>query len=556
MKLTMHNIRSIQTAEIQLDGPLTLIMGRNQSGKTTLLNTVAALVLGERNLYGATAKDAAPVLREGETVASASLEIGDGGSQGDFASGLIWPAYDHQTNGTPPPANEITLGRVDPAGDFKPKDWAAFVRQISGAGKIKNQTILDALIDVGQFGKFEEEIDQTIKILKQGWDVAAKHCEDKRLAARRRWEKATGEKFGTSKADGWTAEGCGGVMPTDDDIDALEVEISTLKAELSRSLAMDEIGAADAEAVREEIKAQADAANKLTGKIEQLKTEEGRIRSELSQYPQSGPLCCPHCQREVELKGGTLTKYVEGQFVRGSDAHNDLVARLEKVSAEYAKLAEEKGTLVAERTANQSVLDAISRAGSGARAADVVKRDIEVAETRYRALTVTREALRAYSEWSFWNSAHELLAPTGLRMQATIAALKELNPRMDLISGDLFPGHDVKFVERDGDVRLLFDWHGYNFLVWNGDPNSYALRINIMLQILEAQRLGSGSFVIIDRFDTLEKQHKNGVMNALLKAEVPAIIGQMVNEKPAKDLLAGAGVGRSYFINDGIVENV
>ena len=72
MKLTMHNIRSIQTAEIQLDGPLTLIMGQNQSGKTTLLNTVAALMLGERNLYGATAKDATPVLREGTEVASAS----------------------------------------------------------------------------------------------------------------------------------------------------------------------------------------------------------------------------------------------------------------------------------------------------------------------------------------------------------------------------------------------------------------------------------------------------------------------------------------------------
>ena len=491
-------------------------------------------------------------------------EIGDGGSQGDFASGLIWPAYDHQTNGTPPPANEVTLGRVDPAGDFKPKDWAAFVRQISGAGKIKNDQVMNKLkVLAGE--TWTGEIEGLMAILKQGWDVAAKHCEDKRLAARRRWEKATGEKFGTSKADGWTAEGYDEAgealqdprLKTRDDVIAhAEVTISTLKAELSRSLAMDEIGAADAEAVREEIQAQGDAANKLTGKIEQLRAEEGRIRSELSQYPQSGPLCCPHCQREVELKGGTLAKYVEGQFVRGSDAHNDLVDRLEKVSAEYAKLAEEKGTLVAERTANQSVLDAISRAGSGARAADVVQRDIEVAETRYRALTVTREALRAYSEWSFWNGAYELLAPTGLRMQATIAALKELNPRMDLISGDLFPGHDVQMIPTDDAISLRFDGWDYNALVWSGDPNSYALRINIMLQILEAQRLGSGSFVIIDRFDTLEKQHKNGVMNALLKAKVPAIIGQMVNEKPAKDLLAGAGVGRSYFINDGIVENV
>jgi len=184
--------------------------------------------------------------------------------------------------------------------------------------------------------------------------------------------------------------------------------------------------------------------------------------------------------------------------------------------------------------------------------------ELVIARNRLTALKATKAATEAYSEWSFWNAAYDLLGPTGLRLQATIAALKELNPRIAKVAADLFPEHQVNIVELpDGaGVSLRFDDMSYGMLVWDGDPNSYALRIKILFQILEAQRLGNGAFILIDRFDTLEKTHKNGVFQALIKTGVQAIIGQMANEKPEKDLLAAADVGKTFWINNGTVEAV
>jgi len=354
MKFTVHNIRSISKADMDIDG-LTLVLGQNQSGKTTLLNTVAALMLGERNLYGATAKDASPVLRKGEEVASAQLA--HGGSN-PWSNRLIWPAYDHGTVGTTPPSNEITLGRVDPAGDFKPKEWAAFVRQISGAGGIKRQDIEKSLGEITQDrGGCGEEFQGLMSLLKQGWDVAAKHAEDKRTEARRRWEKITNERFGASKADGWAAEG----YTHDEDIERLEKHIAELEAAARKADVKAELLDTDIPTLKADILERGGQSNALGHDLEALRRREAELQKALSFYPHTDPLACPHCGAMVEIKSGKIAKHEQGEHVRGSDEHKQLVTKLGEVQTDIEAKSDERGKLVAMNTADQALLKRLEK---------------------------------------------------------------------------------------------------------------------------------------------------------------------------------------------------
>lgn len=549
MKLIINNIRSLSKVDIDFDS-LTLITGANQSGKTTLLNTVSALMLGEKNLYGATAKDASPVIKTGTETASAQLNSSetDDDDIAIWSSSMIWPRYDASGHGVAPPANEITMGRVDPAGQYDAKQWADFIRKICNAGGLKIGAVK------AEMEKLEASDDQVTRVmtsLKSGWDDAAKHCETERRRARRDWESATGEKFGATKSD-WQADG---YVP-DDDPEKLAVELEALKAELTRATVSEEMAGGDVDDLKSKILAMGEESNKIGGKIELIRKRQADLEDQIRHYPTTDPLSCPDCGVLLELKAGKLEPHEPSKYVRGSDEHNALISELDAVKADYDELAQQRGTITANIEADNIVFKKLSEAREATRDKHQVGSDLKAIERRLTAATISVNAHTAFNEWSFWDQAMNLVGPTGLRLQATIKALKELNPRIEAIAAMLFPDHQVRLDGDDIGVTLLFDSMSYKTLVWSGDPNSYAMRIKIMFQILEAQRLGNDAFILIDRFDTLEKRHKSGVLNCLHKLGITAIIGQMANEKPPKDILNIAGVGGTFWINDGKLEAV
>ena len=104
-------------------------------------------------------------------------------------------------------------------------------------------------------------------------------------------------------------------------------------------------------------------------------------------------------------------------------------------------------------------------------------------------------------------------------------------------------------------MAFVVDGQPYHSLVWKHDPNSYALALQMVLQIMAAQRDGIDPLVLIDRFDTLDKPRQNAVLNTLVKKKINAIIAG-TDARPDRDRLAAASVGRTYWIDEGIIKPV
>lgn len=552
MQFTVHNVRSIRSADITIED-LTLVCGPNLAGKTTLLNTAAALMLGDRQLYGATQKDAQSVVSEGADIASARIvAAAAGGDMPDWSTGMIWPKCDHTENGERPPANAVTMGKINPVADFDAKQWAGFVRSIAGGGGITSQQISEEI--EATCGKGDARIGEVLDTLKQGWDAVTKLCDDRRNSARKAWEGATGEKFGTTKAKGWRHESdVNGADPAE-----LGKRLAALEEEHSRALVSEELGTRNADELHKLMMTQGEQSNRIGGKLAKLRTEIAETQHELSFFPHSDPLNCPCCGVVLELKGGTLSEHKAGAYVRNSDAHKALIEQLDDQQAMEKKITAERGTICAELRANESVLARLKAAAATSRAKQDVHAELVTVRQMLAAAEATAKAGAAWRDWSFWKAAGDVVGPTGLRLQATVKALKELNPRLAAIARMIFPGHEVALVhdEAANTVALMYDGKPYQQLVWGADPNSYELRAKALFQLLEAQRLGDGAWIIIDRFDTLEKTHKNGLFKAIMALGITALIGQMMSDKPEKDTLAAAGVGRTYWIDSGTVRAV
>ena len=205
MNFTLQNVRSLKSAELN-GGGITLVTGRNNSGKTSLMNAVAAAFLGDAKIYGATKADASHVIRKGE--ANASVRVSSGvqengeDSPETWGRGLVWPFEgDIIEHGVAPPADEITMGRVDPAHDFDKKQWADFIRKICGPDAKVGWADVDAALQGEHYVKqWAFEVRQALTSV--ALISAAAMCANRAKDARRAWEKATGERFGTDKANG------------------------------------------------------------------------------------------------------------------------------------------------------------------------------------------------------------------------------------------------------------------------------------------------------------------------------------------------------------------
>jgi len=548
MKIRVSSVRSIKKAEIDFEG-ICMLTGLNMSGKTSLLRAIAAGFRGSAKIYGATKADSSAVVRDGEKTASVLISSGveNGDGQMTWSHGVMWPEGQVMANGTPPAVNDITLGRVNPVAAYDTKQWAAFIREIApGEHKVTANGIGKHLSKLDQHDK--DKMDAISNLLRSGgWDQAEEMAKKRARECRRDWETATGDKFGKAKADGWVAEGYADL----DDVGELQAREKDLRAELARSEVKTEVMGGQRFDLVEEIQELGGQANAFGSEFREIEKRVKAIVEELSNYPISDPLVCPCCEAKLDYRGGALHEHEVTDYVRGSDRHNELIDERDRLDADYEKKKEASGRVHAKLQAAQATLKKIDESEGDCRETAVIKDEIDNLSAMINAFMKTEKATKMFAEWRYWTAASELLSPTGIRFEATKAAAIDLQPQLDRLAAMVFPNHKLEIDPTSEGLDVLIDGRPYQAMVDDGDPNSYALALQAIFQVLSAIKLGDSAPIIIDRADTAKKTRLGGILRAIVKSGVPAIMAKAVDERPTEDKLAKAGVGQTLWIDDG-----
>ncbi len=545
MKFKITNLRAVELAETE-DARITMIMGGNEAGKSAVMNGLTAALMGDPTIYGATNTNRKNVVRHKAGSASVLIQHAMGGE-----CGISWPGRPI-TQLPLPTVSAVTCGLEDPADAGDKKAWVNFIRMICGGkAKITGRMLRERLEALP--GQNKGLVDTVIKGVKSSYDGEYELCHQRALEARRTWTQATGQTFGTSKAEGWQADYYEEAM----DEAKISADIDALNVLLGKADIIEKVGGASTKVLEKEI---TDCGRKMTELQHVITTQKTLVdlqTAELSKYPPCEPCPCPHCGEPVyALPNGAVIKRPDYGF--GTPEHKALVKSLADENERLLTAKRDHQAFKEARLHAQGVLAMVNNVVDvdDTRSPEELRGALETARTCLQAVKTTKAASAAYDAFSFHSAAKELLSPTGLRLDVMQKALPELQQRIDDVSEYIFPKRRLTLEIDAKGIDLMFDGETYKSLTWNGDPNSYKLRVKYLFQIVQAQMLGDDTPVLLDRADTLEKRHLVGLLKLVKDRNLVAVIARTMDEKPAKDKLKAAGVGLSYWLENGKLEAV
>ena len=546
MRFTIKNLRAIKRAETE-DARITQILGGNQQGKTAVLNGIAAALLGKANIYDATTNRRETVVRHGEKSASVSVEFPEGG-----VASISWPGYAYQGLSMPG-ATDVTCGLIDPTRSMDANGFADFVRSILGDKvKITRGMLKRELMNLP--GATIELVDESMKLIADGWDAGLAMAKAEALTARRAWEKETGEKFGEKKALTWMAEG----YNDEDGAGPLESEIERLTKLKVRADIIEQAAVADLKTLRKKLVAIDDKIALEQHGVDSHKKLAATLEKQLAPYPDHQPAHCPHCSEPIVPRPDGSVIKVQANFAWRSETHKKLMAEADECGH---KLAGYFSALENARTERKTVYGLVQKleklkADEDERSSEELAGLIEDYKRRLNAVQRTWNAGEHFAAYSYHDGVYQVLRPTGLRLRAMRSGLAHLQEGIDKIAGYLFEGDRVELRLDDEELMVYINDESYQSLSWNGAHNSIVVRIRTMFQLYQASIIGGGVPVLIDEADTLERRYLAGLMRYLKDHDTVAVIARTVSDRPERDLLAKQGIGRTYWLEDGRLEPV
>lgn len=550
MKFTIKDFRAISLAATE-EARLTMIMGGNMAGKTTIINGLASALLGDRRVYGATKSTLATTLiAPGAKHAAIKVEFPNGAH-----AAIQWPG-DITSHGLLPETSDITLGRVDPCRDYDRQEWATFVREIAGARIPDEEELASHLGEPPE--DCVDDLGELMGLAQISWDDAAEHAANFRKATRRRWERAIGGTWGDVSSKEWVAEG----FVSEFDLSAAERELKGLIEDLARTSILSEVGRHSEVETGTKIEGLNETYKGVSREMTEVETKIDKVRQEQAVFADTDPMSCPHCGELTVVASGELIKVADAK-PRSSSEWGKLVKAMgvlvEKQARGHKQLGLLEGQLKAEKERMAQIKEATKAAkietGDEGREAKVARR--MSLEREMDAYKTTMNSRWIYEEWKFWDKTTKALAPSGLRLQATTEALGYINERIGELAGYLFPGDKVELTTDFDGITITFNGMSYDSLTWNGDPNSYGLRTQYLFQIMQAQRMGKDSPVLLDRVDTLERNNVIGLLKLLINKNMVAVLARTANQgKPDTDKLAKAGKGITYWLENGKLERL
>jgi hypothetical protein len=549
MKLTVNAFRRIKKIEITISDTVTLIAGKIEQGKTSLLHAIGAVTTSESmlSLLGLTQKNALLLLHTGQPKATIISETGDG------MSGISFPENKRVSEGTP---LEISV-------------WASGLKNILDEPLKTRSEIMSKILKsepdqkrlFEELGKFTNSLAGNARlwdtIQVQGWDAAHEQAKTKGIELKRDWRNVTGINYGSNKSDGW--------VPDTWDFDltnAIEEDLQNAVDEekqwLEIAIASETIDELDNAKIEDAKKRLPELEGKLKiaeSYLSRIKTSYQATKTAINTMPEAKqPVIqkCPNCSIDLSIIDGKIQKYeaIEEDIIEQRKKEiDDLKKSLAIIDSEIETSNKNIIEIKSEISECKKIIDAPA-AGEKSDSikqpkatAEDCRQYLKKAEDRLSAFRAKKSADAISGRIKLNQKIIDILAPDGLRLVTLESKMKEFNSLLAKISnisgwGEIYLNKDMTINHRGWPYPLLIS-------------GSAQWRVRLAMQIAIAQVLGD-SLVLIDGADILDSENRNSLIKLLIKLKLRAVIAMTVDSKEKLPNLEKVG-GVGYWIEDGVI---
>lgn len=568
IRVRIRNIVGIESADITLTDKILLVAGLNGAGKTTLLQSVASAATGAWEIRGADRKkQLALVVRKGAKEGVVLLEYPGGSVRITYPDGKIEQTGKPIELGTP-----LGMGAVRFMSLSAEKRMAEMAKRFAMSpsrkdfdGYWRSNPVAGLDPDAKPGEAAREAIDKLWDdIDNSGWDAIAKREAGDCNIIQGQWFEVTGTRWGNAIRLEWAPVGLlrGEVYSADEARAALRMA----REERDRVSGIAAVGEAKRNNLREAArhleqhrKALAEAEEKqaaLDAEIEGIVVTLERTPEPVD--PRRFP-ACPHCGAALHAKNERGL----GIVVEKAPADRLTVAEYERQAAERAALIQTSAQKRVDRdAATRDVLEygALVRAAEAARdeladldgvpllPADEIAMaatGVTDAEDHLARVLKLNRAVALNEAWERQSKIRDAVAPGGIRLAVVERRTSEINAAL----AEIAAAAGMSEVQLDpGEAALSYDGRPYAMI-----SESEQWRVDFVMMLLLAKE-EKAKILLVDRLDLLHPQARPGVLQALAKAKVPAIVGMTARDKEAVPDLAKAGLGVSAWIGGGKLE--
>lgn len=573
MELSIRDYRGVERADIQVS-PIALVTGLNGAGKSSILMAAAAVLTGVAMPAGLAKKDSALVVRGGASNGKVTITGHEG------TASVSWPVAEAMRDGKSPTSTAYAAGLshlldLDAAGRAKvlsqylktnptKEEFARALADadvmwsLSGVGTQAEAPAIKALgldpMDARDVavGRIVEKVWPEIEA--QGWDGALKNGEETRAGIKALWRNVTGKQYGEKVAAAWAPAGYDAI-PAGATEQFLAEAVTVAKADLETTIRRAAVAALDLDGLR----AKANGLDAAVTAEKAAKATKDAAYAEMMEWNNKAPplvpdapMACPHCSGHVALATGGLVKATAG----GVDATALAAAKQARAEfdSQHAKVREAfDAAKAAHDEAHQAVndaraahvkLDEVFAAGEAATEEDVArgKAAVTAAEAALKAFAAKREADAKHKAILQNQAILDVMAPDGLRKRKLTRVLESFNEsRLAPLCEDA----GFKPVTIGDDLQARYAGRPVHLC-----SESEQYRARVILQVAMAQIDGS-AMIVIDRADMLDPGGRNGLLNLLLGADVPALVGMTVAAADKSPDLAAHELGATYWVEAG-----
>lgn len=361
-KLVIQSFQGVNFLDLEFTKPIVLISGKNATGKSSIRDAIRFALTGESGRVklkkdypalvriGADAKKSSVSVTVGGFTSTRSVATGKtGGDERDTP--LVLPYLLGHSQFVRLPRTDqnsilFTVAKVK-------RDWDA----------IKSM-LVERKIEPGCI----DELQTTVRRL--GFAEGEKYCKNKGSEARGAWQAITGETFGTSKAQGWTAP-------------VIEAE------ELPRLLEQ-----------KKQLEAQ-------VTEIQNSLIDARKAEDDMRQHSHGTMLSyeCPECHAKLTAMNGKLVLDLR---------ESPQLPPLEEMKAVQVRVLD----INRELAALQQLLGSINASIDKAQHAEERRKQAEERAAMY------------FKVYGWWADAAQALSPSGIPLQLTEQAVKPINDRL------------------------------------------------------------------------------------------------------------------------------
>ena len=550
MNLTIRNYRAVERADLDVS-QIALVAALNGSGKTCIVQAAQAVLT--RNpcvMPGSTKKAAARLVRRGGEEGYARIER-DGAS-----ATVTWPKCTETGDAGAPVASEIAVG-LSSILDMKPEQRAATLVNLLKALP-SQEDVKAAMTELGYSETASTRTWDTIQ--KEGWDKTHKQVVDYGSTLRDGWVKATGDTFGAARIDGWKPAGWREDIERDEAV--LAQRIAEAQKAVESAIGSGAVAQAEIDRLRGVVASgQGIDIAGLEKAVEAAAAALAKAQAERDALPvttATDTSCtCPECGvalvADLQHRGKVLLKKqaeplaaaeLDAQRKKKAEA-DGTVENLKTAHLNAEKALREARTILADATAAQEAIDKAGDA-SGEDPALAHREALALAQADLAMVVAERTGRQIAENWKRNAKLIDQLAPDGLRRARLGKVLAEFNAKLAALCA----------TAQWEAVRLdeALDVHYGAEPIWNvSESEDWRARVTLQVQMA---RMDGSAMVLIDRADLLDYRGRNGLFQMLRGIGLPALVGMTMNDPKLMPPLASAGLGRCYWLADGIVSEV